>query len=296
MTGLVLLDKPQGMTSFLAVAQVRRLFGEKRAGHTGTLDPMATGVLPILLGRATRLSDMLLEADKSYTAEILLGTVTDTLDITGNVLETHDVNITDSQLEHALQSFRGVIYQKPPMFSALKKDGVRLYDLARKGVDVERESRRVEIKELTLIERSENTFKISITCSKGTYIRSLADDIGKMLGCGATMSSLRRTATGGFNISDCVTLDSLRENPDEHLLSAEKCAMHFPALEITDKQRIRYLNGGDLFADRVRLQSGAVFTERAKYRVHDREGRFLGISEFSDGSVKVKCIIFEGET
>ena len=172
MPNLILVDKPQGITSFAAVSAIKRKLNIKRVGHTGTLDPMATGVLPILTGRASRLSSLMLDADKGYDATLKLGVKTDTLDITGTILETNEVNVTKQQFLEALENFKGTISQVPPMYSAIKKDGVRLYDLAREGKEVERKARRVEIKKLELVEQLSNTeFVISVLCSKGTYIR-----------------------------------------------------------------------------------------------------------------------------
>ena len=209
MIGLILLDKPSGLTSFSAVNRIKRIAHEKRVGHTGTLDPMATGVLPVLLGRATTLSSLLLEGDKKYIASIKLGVTTDTDDITGNVLSETPVNITTKDLETALQGFLGVTEQKPPAYSAIKKDGVRLYKLAREGTDVDVPTRKIEVftaKILSPINR-ENVVTVEFFVSKGTYIRSLARDLGEALGCGATLYSLRRTKTSQFSIENCVPLD-----------------------------------------------------------------------------------------
>ncbi len=293
MTGLILLDKGEGVTSFGAVAQVRRIFGEKRAGHTGTLDPMATGVLPILLGRSTRLCDMILAADKRYQAEILLGTVTDTYDVTGEIISIRDVVSSEDEILSVLDDFRGKILQTPPIFSALKKNGERLYDIARRGETVEIEPREVEIKELNNLSVAGNVLTVDVLCSKGTYIRSLAHDIGERLGCGATLKSLRRTATGGFRIEQCVTLDKLKENPERYLLQADSCVGHLPRVTVTDNQRKRYLYGGELFVSRidceVELKDGELC------RVYDREGVFLGVSETDGDLIKVRCLVFEGD-
>lgn len=179
MTGFIFLDKPEGITSFTAVNKTRRILGVKKAGHTGTLDPMATGVLPIMLGGATRFSQYLPVHDKSYRARILLGTITDTLDTTGEVLEKREVNVTSEELEAAVMSFVGSIKQLPPMYSAVSKDGVRLYKLARQGIEIEREARDVTIYSITIVSALENNeFEIDVSCSAGTYIRSLASDIG----------------------------------------------------------------------------------------------------------------------
>ncbi len=293
MTGLILLDKPQGMTSFGAVARVRRIFGEKRAGHTGTLDPMATGVLPILLGRSTRLCGMILEADKRYTAEILLGTETDTYDVTGEILSQTEPSLELDDALSVLAGFRGKIRQTPPIFSALKKNGERLYDIARRGETVEIEAREIEIKELNVISLCDKVLTVDVLCSKGTYIRSLAHDIGAALGCGATLKSLRRTQTGGFDIADCVSLEQLEKEPLKCLQQADLCINYLPKVTVTDNQRIRYLNGGELFVSRVDCDGD--ISDGEMCRVYDREGAFLGISERSGDLIKVKCLIFEGD-
>ncbi len=293
MTGLILLDKPQGVTSFGAVARVRRIFGEKRAGHTGTLDPMATGVLPILLGRSTRLCDMILAADKRYQAEILLGTVTDTYDITGEILSRCDKIPSDDAVLSALDKFRGKIMQTPPIFSALKRDGERLYDIARRGESIEIEPREVEIKELNVIALDDNVLTVDVLCSKGTYIRSLAHDIGAALGCGATLKALRRTATGSFLIADCVSLEQLEANPEGCLLQADSCVSYLPRVTVTDNQRERYLHGGELFISRVGCERELADGELC--RIYDREGVFLGVSQAQGDLIKVKCLIFEGD-
>ncbi len=293
MTGLILLDKPADMSSFLAAKLVGKAFGEKRSGHTGTLDPMATGVLPILLGRSTRLSGMLLEADKRYEAEILLGTVTDTGDVTGNVLSTADGSFSAQEIESVLCNFRGVIDQKPPIYSAIKQNGVRLYELARKGMTADIPSRKVEIKLLNLLSVEGNKIRIDVICSKGTYIRSLAVDIGEALGCGATLNSLRRTATGGFDISQCATLEEIKASPERYILDAGKCVEHFKTVTVTDNQRSRFLHGGGLFISR--LKDACELCESDAVRVYDRSGTLLGIADVKGDSINVRCIIYEGE-
>ena len=294
MQGLLLVDKPEGMTSFAAVAQMKRCFNEKRAGHTGTLDPMATGVLPVLLGRATRLSSMMLESDKRYEAELVLGITTDTLDITGNVLTKVSHSVTIEEFEKTLEKFRGEITQTPPMYSALKKDGVRLYDLARQGIEVEREARKVTIKKLDFLGVTDDgRFKIDVLCSKGTYIRTLADDIGKQLGCGAALGSLRRTFAGGFDISDCTPLESIKESPQIYLFSADRCVMHLPSVTVTDNQRNRFLHGGELFLSRLTFSRQ---TEKGEsVRVYGADGAFLGIGVLDETQMRVQCVIYEGE-
>ena len=292
MQGLILFNKPRDMTSFAAVARVRRLFGEKRAGHTGTLDPMATGVLPILLGKATRLSSHLLEADKRYTAELLPGVITDTLDVTGTVLERRAVNVSAAEIEDALGAFRGVIEQVPPMYSALKTNGQRLYDLARQGVEVERPVRQVEIRELTLTDiTEEGHWRLYVLCSKGTYIRSLADDLGRALGCGATLAGLCRTQTGGFSLGECVTLEELEQDPQAYLLSPERCVAHLGRVEITENQSRRFCHGGELALDR--LPDGLAAEPGDRFRVYAPSGEWLGLGVVKDGALAVECLLRE---
>ena len=292
MQGMILLDKPEGMTSFSAVSAVKRIFGEKRVGHTGTLDPMATGVLPILLGRATRLCELMLTADKRYTAEVLLGVETDTLDITGNVISETDCDISVVEFESVCSRFVGEYEQVPPMFSALKKDGVRLYDLARQGVEIEREARLVNIKKLDIIEKSgKNKFIIDVICSKGTYIRSLADDLGEALGVGATLTMLRRTETAGYTADMCVTLDELKENPQKYLREADSVVSYCPAVNVTDNQTRRFLNGGELFLERINFDTEV--SDGDLIRVYSFDNKFLGLGLVDGELLKIKCIITE---
>ena len=292
MQGMILLDKPEGMTSFSAVSAVKRIFGEKRVGHTGTLDPMATGVLPILLGRATRLCELMLTADKRYTAEILLGVETDTLDITGNVIKEIDCDITAVEFESVCSRFIGEYEQVPPMFSAIKKDGVRLYDLARQGVEIEREARLVNIKKLDIIEKSgKNKFITDVICSKGTYIRSLADDLGKALGVGATLTMLRRTETAGYTADMCVTLDELKENPQNFLREADSVVSYCQSVNVTDNQTRRFLNGGELFLERINFDTAV--SDGDLIRVYSYDNKFLGLGLVDGELLKIKCIITE---
>ncbi len=292
MQGFLLLNKSKDITSFSAVSAIKRLAKEKRVGHTGTLDPMATGVLPIFLGKATALSSLLLDGNKRYTAEIRLGIITDTQDITGTVLKQSNVNITDSQLDDALKHFTGKITQKPPMYSALKKDGVRLYELARLGKTVDIPTREVEIFSIDLLSKlnGENCFKIDVKVSKGTYIRSLAYDIGEYLGCGATLTKLERTESGGFNIKDCVTLESLnQDNISKNVLNEETAVLHLRECKITEKQAIRFCNGGQLSFERINIGD---FTERELIRVKLGDA-FLGIgmADIENQQLNIKCII-----
>ena len=288
MNGVVFLDKPAGMTSFTAANRVRRALGLKKAGHTGTLDPMATGVLVVMLGGATRLIEFIPSHDKAYEAVFRLGITTDTLDMEGTVLTETETAFTASQVEDALSGFRGEIEQVPPMYSALKKDGQKLYELARKGVEVERESRKVTVHELALTgaDEADQTFSIRVACSAGTYIRSLVADVGEALGCGAVLTALRRTAAHGVTIDRCVQLEDVNEGcavPVETLLD-------YPAVTVTAAQAKRFCCGGELDRNRLRdLQGEGV------YQVLSPEGRFLGLGEIAPESeeMKVKRVLSE---
>ena len=219
--GLLLLNKPKGMTSFSAVARIKRLSGEKRVGHTGTLDPMATGVLPVLIGRATALSSYLLDADKRYVATVLFGKVTDTGDVTGETLQTNDVNITDTDIDRAIEHFMGEITQVPPMYSAVKINGVPCYKLARKGKEVERKARHVAVLdyEITRIDLEAAEVDFRVHCTKGFYVRTYAHDIGQRLGCGAHLTALRRIRSGHFDIAEAVDVPTLKAASRDELLA-----------------------------------------------------------------------------
>lgn len=291
MTGIICLDKQEHMTSFSTVARARRIVGEKKAGHAGTLDPMATGILPVLFGGATRFMEFLPVHDKGYRARIQLGMTTDTLDTTGTVLTRSGVRVSKAQVEQALAAFRGDILQVPPMYSALSKNGVRLYELARRGEEVERQARPVTIYRLELTEFDGQTQEctLNVLCSKGTYIRSLADDLGRMLGCGAVMSGLRRTYAAGFSLKDCVTLDALSELAQQGKLSQcmiplERALAAYPSLSVTQAQAVRFANGGALDADRLR------FAEKRDglFRVYSPDERFLGLGELLPGERELK--------
>ena len=292
MQGLILLNKPSGITSFGAVAKIKRAAHEKRVGHTGTLDPMATGVLPVLLGRATALSGLMLDADKRYTATVRLGVTTDTDDITGTVIKNCEVNVTSEQLNNAVSHFTGEIMQRPPAYSALKKDGVRLYTLARMGETVEVPERRVTVFSADVVSyiNEKNEFAVNFHVSKGTYIRSLARDIGEFLGCGACLSSLCRTYTGGFSLSQCISPDALTEqNIIEYILSEEKAVEYLKEVQVTKKQAVRFSNGGQLGFERLK---GINLTENELVRVKC-EKLFLGIgrADIAKDQLAVKCVI-----
>lgn len=275
MNGFVILDKEEGVTSFKAAAALRRIFNEKKTGHTGTLDPMATGVLPVALGKATRFIDFIPHSDKGYTARFRFGTVTDTLDITGNVISTKQVNVSREEVEKILTEFRGDIMQLPPMYSAISKDGVRLYELARKGIEVEREKRAVTIKKLELTSyENDGEFEIEVLCTKGTYIRSLISDIGERTGCGAVMTKLDRTLANGFDKSVSKTVAELERLGGDAVLGIDFPFMGYPAVKISEAQSRRFMNGGELSADRLHTDIKA-----SLYRVYSNENSFLGLGE-----------------
>ena len=291
MRGLLLIDKPEGITSFGAVARIRRLAGVKRVGHTGTLDPMATGVLPVLIGRPTVLCDCLLEADKEYIAQIQLGVTTDTLDRTGTVLKTSPVSVSKERLQEVLQGFLGKSMQLPPMYSALKKDGVRLYELARNGQEVERRPREIEIKELELLHFENGLFSVRVACSKGTYIRSLAADIGERLATGAVLTGLRRTKTAGFSVGDCIPLEQITaDNISSLLLNEERAVLGYPAVTVSAKQAARFSNGGDLALERLHFpeagKDGSIFRVKCNGLFYG-----LGAMDLQSGSLRVKCLV-----
>lgn len=292
MQGLILLNKPAGITSAGAVARIRRITGEKRVGHTGTLDPMATGVLPVLLGRATALSGLMLDADKRYTAGIKLGVSTDTEDITGSIVSEKPVTVTAAETEAALKAFTGKISQRPPVYSALKKDGVRLYELARRGEAPELKCREVEIFSLSLVSAPDrdNVFTVDAHVSKGTYIRSLARDIGEYLGCGACLYSLTRTYAGGFSLADCVNPDELNaDNVGMFIKSEEEAVRHLRGVTVTPKQAARFCNGGQLDFERLKIEK---ITDGELFRVKCG-GVFLGIGRTNSerSQLAVKCVI-----
>ena len=287
MTGIIPLHKEQNITSFFAVNKVRRIVGEKKAGHTGTLDPNATGVLPIALGGATRFIELLPTHKKAYKATFKTGVTTDTLDIWGQVTGTCEKSVTFEEVRKVSQGFKGEIMQLPPMYSALKKDGVRLYELARQGKEVERAPRKCEIYELSVGKCENGEFSLYCECSAGTYIRTLISDIGDVLGTGATMTSLERVFACGVNLEDCFTLDELcalqeKGEIQKAVIPVEKLLECYPALTVTDNQAVRFKNGGDLMSQRVKG-----LKEFGLYRVYGMN-TFLGIGEYSEGSESLK--------
>ena len=284
--GVVLLNKPQGPTSHDMIYELRRIYSTKKVGHTGTLDPMATGVLPVCIGNATKASDMLLSENKEYVAGIKFGIATDTGDITGIVTDRSNIIPDKEALLNALDSFVGVYMQIPPMYSAKKVNGKKLCDLAREGKTLDRKPVPVEVYKIELLEnKSENDdFCIRVSCSKGTYIRVLCEDIGKKLGTFACMSSLTRTCSGEFKIENAYTLDELKcaarnGNLFETLIPTEKL-FKYPKIILSEKQSARMKNG--VFVSHPDITDGGI------YRVFDSESMFFAIAECVDGRLRIK--------
>lgn len=287
MNGVIVINKPTGKTSHDMVYFVRRLTGIKKVGHTGTLDPDASGVLPVCIGKATKAADMLTCSDKAYRAELVLGMTTDTQDASGKVLSRQEVNVTKEQIENTVSQFIGEISQIPPMFSAIKKDGKKLYELARRGISVEREPRRVTVYGMTVIDTDpvNNTVTIDVDCSKGTYIRTLCEDIGKSLGCGAYMKSLVRTKSAGFSLSESYTeeeLTRLKEQGslEKAVLPLDSLFEEYAKIELDEKLSKRVKNG-------VRIRAGGA-SDGNTYRVYDEKGAFLCLSECVNGELALK--------
>ena len=285
MNGIVIVDKPQDWTSQDVTARLRRVFNTRRIGHGGTLDPMATGVLPVFVGRATRGVEFFEHAEKIYEATLRFGITTDTEDITGAVLEEREVSLSERDFLNVLPKFRGKIQQIPPMYSALKVNGQKLYDLARQGKVVERQPREIEIFELTCLEFAKNTARLRIHCSKGTYIRTLCKDIGAALGCGGCMESLRRVRAGEYSIEEAVPLEKLleAENPQQYLLSVDSMFAQHPAVTLTAKQETRCRNGNSFS---IALSDGT-------YRVYGQDGAFLALSQVDSGVMSTIKSFFE---
>ncbi|MDD7340425.1 MAG: tRNA pseudouridine(55) synthase TruB [Firmicutes bacterium] len=285
MTGIVIVDKPAGWTSQDVTARLRRVFGTRRIGHGGTLDPMATGVLPVFVGRATRGVEFFEHADKTYEAVLRLGTVTDTQDSTGTVLEKRPAAVTEAEFRDILPKFTGKIAQVPPMYSAIKVDGKKLYELARAGKEVERKPREITIFSLELLEFSGETAKIRVHCSKGTYIRTLCHDIGAALGCGACMETLRRTAAGEYTLADSVELDTLlnAERPEDYLRDVDTLFRQYPAVTLTEKQTLRCRNGN----------SFSIALPEGSYRAYDGQGTFLMLAKVRGGIMETVKSFFD---
>ena len=285
MNGIVIVDKPQEWTSQDVTARLRRVFNTRRIGHGGTLDPMATGVLPVFVGRATRGVEFFEHAEKTYEATLLLGTATDTEDTSGTVINRCEVHISETEFLSILPRFRGKIMQVPPMYSALKINGQKLVDLARKGKTVERQAREIEIFELECVEFSGNTARLRVRCSKGTYIRTLCKDIGEALGCGGCMAALRRVQAGEYRIEEAVPLQVLLEtdNPEQYLRHVDTMFRNYPAVTLSPNQEKCCRNGA---AFSINLDAGT-------YRCYGKEGEFLSLSKVEGGVMSTIKSFFE---
>jgi len=283
--GIINIYKEKGFTSFDVVAKCRGIFKQKKIGHTGTLDPDAEGVLPLCFGKATKVCDLLTEKNKEYRAVMLLGKVTDTQDISGTVLEEHDVNVTEAEVKEAVMSFLGDIMQVPPMYSALKVNGQKLCDLAREGKTVERKARPVTIHELEILEMALPRVTMRVKCSKGTYIRTLCEDIGTKLGCGACMESLLRTKVAEFYVEDALKLPELealvKECPDgkyPFVRSVDSVFMKYPMAIVTKENNKLLYNGNRLVSSMLKEEQTECRIQPV--RIYDEEGHFIGIYEF----------------
>lgn len=293
MNGILNVYKEPGFTSFDVVAKLRRILKQKKIGHTGTLDPAAQGVLPVCLGKATKLCDLITDGSKTYEAVMLLGKTTDTLDMEGTVLSENEASCTDDEVRAAIMSFVGHCEQIPPMYSALKVDGKRLYELARQGISVERKSRSVDIYEIEILYIDLPRAAFRVRCSKGTYIRTLCDDIGRQLGCGACMESLKRTASGRFEEKDAHRLSEIERLMDEGKLDSVIIGMdevfsrlpEYRAIKSEDKA----LHNGN------KLHIGNAFEDKGHIRVYDSNDEFIGIFRFEarENILKPVKILYE---
>ena len=287
-SGILIVDKPAGWTSMDVCAKLRGVFHEKRVGHGGTLDPMATGVLPVFIGRATRAVEFAEKSDKEYIAGLKLGVITNTQDTSGEVLEERHVQVSREQLEAALEKFRGDILQVPPMYSAIKINGKKLYELARKGREVERPARSVTIKALEILDKQgDSLYTIRVRCTKGTYIRTLCHDIGQALGCGGCMASLRRTMAAGFTLEDAVSLEQIRtkSDPASLLLPVDCLFAGRPVLVLKSAEAEKKIRNG-MTAVLPELPSG-------EYRVYSRDEIFLALCQAKGGKLTTIKSFFE---
>ncbi len=292
MNGIICVNKPQDFTSFDVVAKLRGILKIKRLGHGGTLDPMATGVLPVFVGTATKACDIMPDNSKSYIAGFRLGQTSDTQDVTGEILSTSDKKISFEALEAVLPEFSGKIMQLPPMYSAVQVNGQRLYDLARKGVEIERTPREIEVSSIKILQYDEEKREgsVEIHCGKGTYIRTIINDIGEVLGCGGIMTSLVRTSSGGFNINECYTFEEIQKARDEDrlaelILPIERVFEKLPKLRLGEVQTRMYKNGVKLDLARVYNIKDGVDT----YAVYGFDGAFIGtaLADRENGILRV---------
>ncbi|HMO44625.1 MAG TPA: tRNA pseudouridine(55) synthase TruB [Rubrivivax sp.] len=280
MHGVLLLDKPLGLSSNDALQQAKRLYRAQKAGHTGTLDPLASGLLPLCFGAATKFAQLSLDADKRYLATLRLGVTTTTGDGEGQVLQQREVALERAAIDTVIARFAGVIEQLPPMHSALKHAGRALYDYARKGLEVERRPRRVTIHRIDIVDWQGQTLVLDVRCSKGTYIRTLAEDIGALLGCGAHLSALRRTASGALRVEDALTLDALaamnEAERDARLMPADALLAGWPRVQLPDDEAGRFLTG---------LRRRVALADAAAVRVYGPHDAFLGSAHITGGEL-----------
>lgn len=290
MNGVLNIFKNKGMTSFDVVSRVRKIAGEKKVGHTGTLDPEAEGVLPVCIGKATKIIDYIMDSEKGYSVKFKLGIKTTTYDLEGEVLEERDTSsLTEKEVEEAINSFKGEYSQVPPMFSALKKNGVRLYDLARKGIEIEREARNIKIYNIENINIELPYVSMDVTCSKGTYIRSLCYDIGEKLNVFATMTELKRFKTSFFTEDDSVNIDDLNEeNIKEHLISIEEALKNYPEIYLT-KGYDKLIINGVIVADKRFTKS--LVENDILYKVYDENKKFLGLGKKNKEGFKMEKLL-----
>jgi tRNA pseudouridine55 synthase len=288
--GILLIDKPRGISSNQALGEIKRLYGTKKAGHTGSLDPLACGMLPICLGEATKFSQFLLEADKEYTVEARLGICTTTGDAEGQIVATKDVNVSLSQLQEVLHAFKGKIEQVPSMYSAIKFKGKPLYAYARRGISIDRQSRTVHIKKIDLIHFSKEIFSLNIHCSKGTYIRTLIEDIGEKIGCGAYVTSLRRTLVVPYMDAMMVTLAELKEAKkaglplDKWLLPIESALDSYPEVKLAPSSAFYIKQGQAVIVPKAPTQGWV--------KLFSQEGMFMGVGEIlEDGKIAPRRLI-----
>lgn len=295
MNGVIVIKKEKEFTSFDVVAVVRRTLHTKKVGHCGTLDPNATGVLPVLVGNATKAQDIIPNHDKSYIADFKLGYSSDTLDVWGEVKKCDDTSVTEEELKAVAENFVGDIMQTPPMYSAIQKDGVRLYELARKGIEIEREARAITIYSLEILsfDSEKQEGKLAVSCSKGTYIRQLIVDIAEKLGVSAIMTDLVRTSACGFELESAITLDELKVLADnneveKYTKSLESLFVTYDELKVSDKQSHRFKNGNPLDITRTALRDIKP-TDGTIYRVKSMNGDFLalGVVDLSKGVIKI---------
>lgn len=290
MNGIINIYKPSGITSHTVVAKMKRFSGVKRVGHSGTLDPMAKGVLPVLVGSAASVQELITGHDKVYRAGILFGKVTDTADITGEVIKENKVDFSSERLDEVLKSFVGVQMQTPPMYSALKVDGKKLCDLARKGIEVQRKAREITIYDIKKVSEFDGArIDIDVSCSKGTYIRTLAEDIGKTLGCGACLDSLERLRCGVYKAEDAISLDALQELYDKGNTAAIEKLLTSPKILFDDLQSVKLpafyvklsLNGAEIYLKKIKY-APQVFESSDMCRLLDDKGDFYAVGQLMD--------------